>query len=256
MSNKEKVNQSDAPETIAESQSGAVNTTKKLLPIKMEDFLKSKGKFGYLPWAVVVKQLIIAYPDAYWRFFPHAVYPDGSMMVETSVTINNVTKSYILPVYTNYGGKPRAIQNPDAYAINTAYQRCLVKTIATFGLGLDIFTQDETDEMYVDVEEDEKIDMSIPQDKFAEQNVNGVMKKVTPKEKPKEGLQHVSPKGQEYWAYFAKEFINSCETEADLRDLWQANKPEIDKLKELNPEVYEMLVNAAKKVKQKIEENV
>ena len=201
----------------------------------MEDFLKSKGKFDYLPWAVVVKQLIIAYPDAYWRFFPHTVYPDGSMMVETSVTINNVTKSYILPVYTNYGGKPRAIQNPDAYAINTAYQRCLVKTIATFGLGLDIFTQDETDEMYVDVEENEKIDI--------------------PEEKPKKGLQHVSPKGQEYWAYFAKEFINSCETEADLRDLWQANKPEIDKLKELNPEVYEMLVNAAKKVKQKIEDS-
>ena len=201
----------------------------------MEDFLKSKGKFDYLPWAVVVKQLIIAYPDASWRFLPHTVYPDGSIMVETSVTINNVTKHYILPVYTNWGGKPKAIIKPDAYAINTAYQRCLVKTIATFGLGLDIFTQDETDEMYVDVEENEKIDI--------------------PEEKPKKGLQHVSPKGQEYWAYFAKEFINSCETEADLRDLWQANKPEIDKLKELNPEVYEMLVNAAKKVKQKIEDS-
>jgi len=202
----------------------------------MEDFLKSKGKFDYLPWAVVVKQLIMAYPSASWRFLPHTVYPDGSIMVETSVTINNVTKHYILPVYTNWGGKPKAIVNPDAYAINTAYQRCLVKTIATFGLGLDIFTQDETDEMYVDVEKNEKIDI--------------------PEEKPKKGLQHVSPKGQEYWAYFAKEFINSCETEAGLRDLWQANKPEIDKLKELNPEVYEMLVNSAKKVKQKIEENV
>jgi len=197
----------------------------------MEKHLKQKGKFDYLPWAVVVKQLIIAYPDAYWRFFPHTTYPDGSMMVETSVTINHVTKSYILPVYTNYGGKPKAIQNPDAFAINSAYQRCLVKTIATFGLGLDIFTQDETDELYVDCVEKTEI------------------------KEPKEGLQHVSPKGQAYWATFVSEFMNTCQTNDELVDLWQANKPDIDKLKELNPEVYEMLVNSAKKVKEKIKES-
>jgi len=152
-------------------------------------------------------------------------------MVETSVTINDVTKHYILPVYSNYGGRPKAIQNPDAYAINTAYQRCLVKTIASFGLGLDIFTQDETDELYVDCVEKTEI------------------------EEPKEGLQNVSPKGQAYWATFVSEFMNTCQTNDELVDLWQANKPEIDKLKELNPEVYEMLVEAAKKVKQKIKEN-
>lgn len=195
----------------------------------MEDFLKSKGKFDYLPWAVVVKQLIIAYPDASWRFLPHTVYPDGSIMVETSVTINNVTKHYILPVYTNWGGKPKAIIKPDAYAINTAYQRCLVKTIATFGLGLDIFTQDETDELYVDCVEKPEI-----------------------KEPEKTGLDKVSPKGQEYWATFVKEFMGTCETEEDLIDLWQANKPEIDKLEKSNPKVYKMLVDSAKKIKQKI----
>ena len=195
----------------------------------MEDFLKSKGKFGYLPWAVVVKQLIIAYPDASWRFLPHTVYPDGSIMVETSVTINNVTKHYILPVYTNWGGKPKAIQNPDAYAINTAYQRCLVKTIATFGLGLDIFTQDETDELYVDCVEKPEI-----------------------KEPKKTGSDNVSPKGQEYWTIFAKEIISSCQTEEELIDLWQTNKPEIEKIEKTNSEVYKMLVNSAKQIKQKI----
>tara|TARA_R100001086_G_scaffold245086_1_gene175559 strand:- start:359 stop:961 length:603 start_codon:yes stop_codon:yes gene_type:complete len=195
----------------------------------MEDFLKSKGKFDYLPWAVVVKQLIIAYPDASWRFLPHTVYPDESIMVETSVTINNVTKHYILPVYTNWGGKPKAIQNPDAYAINTTYQRCLVKTIATFGLGLDIFTQDETDELYVDCVEKPEI-----------------------KEPEKTGLDKVSPKGQEYWATFVKEFMNTCETEEDLIDLWNANKPDIDKLETSNPKAWEMLVKSARKMKQKI----
>ena len=197
----------------------------------MSEHSKSKGKFDYLPWAVVVKQLIVIHPDATWRFLPHTTYPDGSVMVETSVTINDVTKHYILPVYSNYGGRPKAIQNPDAYAINTAYQRCLVKTIASFGLGLDIFTQDETDELYVDCVEKTEI------------------------EEPKEGLQNVSPKGQAYWATFVSEFMNTCQTNDELVDLWQANKPEIDKLKELNPKVYETLVEAAKKVKQKIKEN-
>ena len=197
----------------------------------MSEHSKSKGKFDYLPWAVVVKQLIVIHPDATWRFLPHTTYPDGSVMVETSVTINGVTKHYILPVYSNYGGRPKAIQNPDAYAINTAYQRCLVKTIASFGLGLDIFTQDETDELYVDCVEKTEI------------------------EEPKEGLQNVSPKGQAYWATFVSEFMNTCQTNDELVDLWQANKPEIDKLKELNPKVYETLVEAAKKVKQKIKEN-
>lgn len=197
----------------------------------MSEHSKSKGKFDYLPWAVVVKQLIVIHPDATWRFLPHTTYPDGSVMVETSVTINDVTKHYILPVYSNYGGRPKAIQNPDAYAINTAYQRCLVKTIASFGLGLDIFTQDETDELYVDCVEKTEI------------------------EEPKEGLQNVSPKGQAYWATFVSEFMNTCQTNDELVDLWQANKPEIDKLKEINPEVYEMLVESAKKVKQKIKEN-
>jgi hypothetical protein len=196
----------------------------------MSEHSKSKGKFDYLPWAVVVKQLIVIHPDATWRFLPHTTYPDGSVMVETSVTINDITKHYILPVYSNYGGRPKAIQNPDAYAINTAYQRCLVKTIASFGLGLDIFTHDETDELYVDCVEKTEI------------------------EEPKEGLQNVSPKGQEYWATFVSEFMNTCQTNDELVDLWQANKPEIDKLKELNPEVYEMLVKSAKKVKEKIKE--
>ena len=151
------------------------------------------------------------------------------MMVETSVTINNVTKHYILPVYSNWGGRPKAIIKPDAYAINTAYQRCLVKTIATFGLGLDIFTQDETDELYVDCVEKPEI-----------------------KEPEKTGLDKVSPKGQEYWATFVKEFMNTCETEEDLIDLWNANKPDIDKLETSNPKAWEMLVKSARKMKQKI----
>ena len=43
MSNKEKANLSVVQETTAESQNGAVSTTK-LLPIKMEDHLQQKGK--------------------------------------------------------------------------------------------------------------------------------------------------------------------------------------------------------------------
>ena len=139
-----------------ESQNGVPSTArnpllvKQLLDIDVTEHLEEKMGMSYLPWSIAVKQLILLYPTATWKFLPHTVFPDSSIMVKTSVTINDVTKEYVLPVY---GSRGKAILNPDAFQINTAYQRCLVKTIASFGLGLDVFTQDETDDLYVDYSE-------------------------------------------------------------------------------------------------------
>ena len=89
----------------------------------------------------------------------------------------------------------------------------LLKPHATFGLGLDIFTQDETLSCTLIVLRNLKL------------------------KSLKTGLDKVSPKGQEY---YTKEFVNTCETEEDLIDLWNANKPDIDKLETSNPKAWEM----------------
>jgi hypothetical protein len=64
-------------------------------------------------------------------------------MVKVSVTVKNDTKLCVLPVMDN---RNRAIQNPDAFAVNTAIMRCLAKAIAMHGLGLYIYAGEDLPE--------------------------------------------------------------------------------------------------------------
>ena len=240
MSKKELVNQSDAQGTTVESQNGAISTDKRklrvreLLDIDVTEQLKSKMDMDYLPWAIAVKHLILLHPSATWQFLPHTVYPDGSVMVKTSVTINDVTKEYILPVY---GSKGRAITNPDAFQINTAYQRCLVKTIATFGLGLDVFTQDDTDDLYVDYLENTK------------PNKNDLREDLPKKSQSHNYTSNSDvPRKQARKEYTTQiiELIDSCETVDSLKELWKANKSILDDLKNEEPSAYDKLLASCK----------
>jgi hypothetical protein len=74
--------------------------------------------------------------------------PDGSAMVYVSVTIHDNTKGCVLPVMDH---RNKAIKNPDAFAINTAYMRCLAKAIAMHGLGLYIYAGEDLPEEDVTV---------------------------------------------------------------------------------------------------------
>jgi hypothetical protein len=69
--------------------------------------------------------------------------PDGTAMVKVSVEIKGDIKTCVLPVMDN---RNRAIQNPDAFSVNTAIMRCLAKCIAMFGLGLYIYAGEDLPE--------------------------------------------------------------------------------------------------------------
>jgi len=60
--------------------------------------------------------------------------------VQTSVTIEGVTLTETFPVTDN---RNQAIQHPNAFEVNTALQRCLVKTLAFHGLGLSIYAGED-----------------------------------------------------------------------------------------------------------------
>ena len=128
--------------------------TKKLIDTKFDKLVEKKGRFSYAPWATAVKQLLLVAPDSTWTFGTPMNLGE-TVMVSTTVTINNITRPCIMPCYATPrgGGKPTSITNPDSYELNTSYMRCLVKNIAMFGLGIDIYTQDETDEFYMEFEE-------------------------------------------------------------------------------------------------------
>lgn len=121
-----------------------------LRTINVNEKIERKGKFSYLSWAWAVDQLLQLDPQATWEY-KDPVYFAETLMVFCSVTAFGKTMTAQLPVMNNQN---KAIQNPDAFAVNTAMQRCLAKAIALHGLGLYIYAgEDIPDEEIPDLTE-------------------------------------------------------------------------------------------------------
>ena len=126
------------------------------------DNIEKKGKFNYISWAAAWQDVSQKYPDA--TFAKRLSEVNG--FVEVDVTIEGKTLTEQFPIL-NYSNKP--VQNPNAFDINTAFQRGLVKCLAYFGYGLfiykgeDIPTINEINEKiedvkYEDIEQQNKFD--------------------------------------------------------------------------------------------------
>ena len=119
-----------------------------LLKINVNDHTERKGNLTYLSWAWAWAEVLKIDPAASWVAHewadrPAMFLPDGSAMVKVSVTVKGDTKLCVLPIMDN---RNRAIQNPDAFAVNTAIMRCLAKAIAMHGLGLYIYAGEDLPE--------------------------------------------------------------------------------------------------------------
>lgn len=120
-----------------------------LAKIDVSNYIERKGQFNYLSWAYAVDQLRRYDPEATWEvkkftnekgvLMPYMQTPAGAF-VEVAVTCKGITLSQIHPVL-DYQNKP--IQNPNAFDVNKAIQRCLVKAIALHGLGLYIYAGED-----------------------------------------------------------------------------------------------------------------
>ena len=119
-----------------------------LRKINVNEHTEKKGKFTYLSWSWAVDQLLQQDPTATWTY-GDPVYFAETLMVFCSVTAFGKTMTAQMPVINNQN---KAIQNPDAMAVNTAMQRCLVKAIALHGLALYLYSgEDLPDEDPVDL---------------------------------------------------------------------------------------------------------
>jgi len=119
-----------------------------LLKINVNDHIEKKGNLSYLSWAWAWAEVLKIDPGAWWNAHewadrPAMFLPDGTAMVKVSVEVKGNTKTCVLPVMDN---RNRAIQNPDAFAVNTAIMRCLAKAIAMHGLGLYIYAGEDLPE--------------------------------------------------------------------------------------------------------------
>lgn len=107
--------------------------------INCDDHVEKKNGLSYIAWTFAYKTLMEHYPDNSIEF-TEEVLQNGTVMIHCDLTITVGDKSANrkgwLPVL-NYSNK--AIVNPDAMQINTTRMRCLTKTLALFGLGLNVY---------------------------------------------------------------------------------------------------------------------
>lgn len=125
-----------------------------LLKINVNGHTEQKNGLTYLSWAWAWAEVLKLDPAATWeaveyptpdgQLMPCMFLPDGSAMVKVKVTIGDKTRACALPVMNH---RNQAIKGPDAFAINTAIQRCFVKAIAMHGLGLYIYAGEDVPEM-------------------------------------------------------------------------------------------------------------
>lgn len=114
----------------------------RLSRINVNDRVEKKGNLSYLSWSWAVSELFKEDPSANWAYGEPQHWGD-TVMVFCSVTAFGKTMTCQLPVMDN---RNKAISNPDAFAVNTAMQRCLVKAIALHGLGLYIYAGEDLPE--------------------------------------------------------------------------------------------------------------
>jgi hypothetical protein len=123
-------------ETAEESNLTYKEVWSTLSKIDVSPYLDTKGQFSYLSWSYARAILSHFYPQYRVMWLPSEKFEDGTMMLHCRVEIDHLSREHWLPVYDN---KYNAIANPNADDIQDNMQRCFVKTVALFGLGIQVF---------------------------------------------------------------------------------------------------------------------
>lgn len=110
-----------------------------LRKIDVSSKIEKKNGLSYLSWAWACDQLLQQDPMATWTYNEPVKFGE-TLMVFCTVNAFGKSMTAQLPVM-DYRNK--AIPNPDAFAVNTAMQRCLAKAIALHGIGLYIYAGED-----------------------------------------------------------------------------------------------------------------
>ncbi len=112
----------------------------RLAAVNVGPHTEKKNGLTYLSWAWAWDQLLRQDPAAEYEYLEPKPFGGDTVMVYCRVTAFGIKRTAHLPVMDH---RNKAIANPDAFAINTAMQRALVKAIALHGLGLYIYAGED-----------------------------------------------------------------------------------------------------------------
>lgn len=222
-----------------------------LLKINVNDKTEKKNGLTYLSWAWAWTEVLKADPAAtfdvkLWSnpdergVTPLMMIGDTAMVwVETKIFGKSMTCQ--LPVL-DYRNKP--ISHPDAMAVNTAIMRCLAKSVALHGLGLYIYSGEDTPDEDVKtvtvITPKATVEMTVPASAPIPAKVESTGSSIATVEAPKGDWT------DEDAAKIAETMLAFISVHRDLPDLnsyWKNNQVLLDKLKASHPETYNTIRN-------------
>ena len=214
-----------------------------LLKININERLEKKGNLSYLSWAHAWGEALRIDPNASFHVSTFdrgdgvtQVYMDvnGTALVWVTVTLNGKPMTCQLPVMDN---KNKAIPNPDAFAVNTAIMRCMVKALALHGLGLYVYAGEDLPDG------DDKPEPKKPEPK--------------PEAKPLVSMDwrlKVEKGEDRAWAdkvsVEATKLLDQTKTKADVMEVFKINRTVFDQLKLVSKDNYDELMAVFKQMKE------
>lgn len=228
-----------------------------LIKVDTSGHIEKKNGLSYLSWAWAWTEALKADPSANFHVESFS-YDDVTLpfmkigdtaMVWVSVTMFGQKRTCMLPVM-DHRNKP--IPKPDAFQVNTAIMRCMVKALALHGLGLHIYAGEDLPEM-VDQDTGEIKQARKPEPK-QDKPVDAAGKpgpwqisvKVDPKAEPKDYVNIVSEA--------AVAALSVAKTKDDVMNIFKVNRTVFDQMKKLDEDNYNDLLDAFKAKKEQLPE--
>ena len=204
-----------------------------MLRTNVNEHVEKKNGLSYLSWAWAWAEVLKVDNQAWFEVHewwldeggtvPCMYLKDQTAMVKVSVYVNEIKRTCVLPVMDH---RNKAIENPNAFQINTAIMRCLAKAIAMHGLGLYIYAGED-----LPMEEEVKEE------------------KVEKKEIPQQDKNDLTLFADGLLAY-----LNIAKDEKGLKSYWKSNQTNIDKLKASMPDLYEIVLEKFKQAREAFKE--
>lgn len=210
-----------------------------LSKVDVSEYVEEKMNLKYLSWSRAWWLLMEHYSQATYEYHEGRKFDDGTVEVSVTITIGETSRMATLPVM-DY--KNKAIISPDARQINDNKQRCFVKAIAMYGLGIDLYRG-----MSDDLPDEEKDKASADKPKQEEPSAEVIELEVKEADEYTEAWADVFVEGQ-------GKIIEAMTTIEDLRNFYKANMEKIAIIGEKYPEKRDELDSIFKARSQELED--
>ena len=210
-----------------------------LSKVDVSEYVEEKMNLKYLSWSRAWWLLMEHFSEATYEYHEGRKFDDGTVEVSVTITIGETSRMATLPVM-DY--KNKAIISPDARQINDNKQRCFVKAIAMYGLGIDLYRG-----MSDDLPDEEKDKASADKPKQEEPSAEVIELEVKEADEYTEAWADVFVEGQ-------GKIIEAMTTIEDLRNFYKANMEKIAIIGEKYPEKREELDTIFKARSQELED--